>query len=88
MHQPGTTTDRARSDHHRDASIDGTWSHDKFSEHDQLVSYPIHTQPRERGRREERGRGEERGRREERGRDKERTQERGRGEEHAAMDTM
>ena len=34
--------DRPRQPRH--ASIDGVWTHDKFSDHDQLVSYPIQHQ--------------------------------------------
>ena len=47
VHRLGTRDDTgSRQDHRgpRDAGIDGTWSHDKFQKHDQLVSYPIHHQ--------------------------------------------
>ena len=37
-----------RPDHRpREANIDGAWTHDRFSEHDQLVSYPVHHQQRQ-----------------------------------------
>lgn len=36
VHRLGT-----REHHPPDSSIDGNWAHDKFLEHDQLVSYPV-----------------------------------------------
>ena len=45
VHRLGTRQEDTRGDHHRplqrDGGVDGTWAHDKFSEHDKLVSYPI-----------------------------------------------
>jgi hypothetical protein len=62
VHRLGTRPEDTRGDHRlpqRDARADGIWAHDKFSEHDKLVAYPIQ-QHKARQRRKERGRGEER----------------------------
>ena len=62
VHRLGTRLEDTRGDHRlpqRDPGVDGRWAHDKFSEHDKLVSYPIqHHKARQRTK--ERGRGEER----------------------------
>ena len=63
VHRLGTRLEDTRGDHRlpqRDPGVHGRWAHDKFSEHDKLVSYPIqHHKARQRTK-EKRGRGEER----------------------------
>lgn len=61
VHRLGTRPEDARGDHRQprrgDAGVDGMWAHDKFSEHDRLVSYPIQ-QHRAKQRGGERGKGQ------------------------------
>ena len=53
VHRLGTRPDDARRDHRlppRDSGIEGAWAHDKFTEHDKMVAYPIQQHQRGRGR--------------------------------------
>ena len=46
VHRLGSRHEDSRRDQRspRGSGIDGIWAHDKFTEHDKLVSYPIHHQ--------------------------------------------
>ena len=48
VHRLGDRVDRTERGHRPGRSgVGGMWSHDKFTEHDKLVSYPIHHQPQQ-----------------------------------------
>lgn len=54
MHRLGGVDSGSRGEHGRYAGIDGKWAHDKFSQHDQLVSYPVQQHREDRVRKKER----------------------------------